>query len=103
MHVAVSRKREEIVAVCRRYGAVRLEVFGSAARGEDFDPECSDADFLVRFDPDSALSLVQQYFGLARALRELLDRDVDLVIDREIRNRYLRQSIDASRELVYAA
>ena len=74
MHAAVSRKREEIAALCRHYGAVQLEVFGSAARGKDFDPERSDADFLVRFDPDSALGLVQQYFGLARALRELLDR-----------------------------
>ena len=103
MHAAVSQKREEIAALCQRYGAVRLEVFGSAARDGDFDPARSDADFLVSFDPDSDLGLVRQYFDLARALRRLLGRDVDLVIDRGIRNRYLRESINASRELVYAA
>ncbi len=55
MHNAIADKREELAALCRRYDVVRLEVFGSAARGTDFDPATSDADFLVEFDPDSGL------------------------------------------------
>ena len=44
MHVAIADKKEELAAICRRYGVTRLEVFGSAARGTDFDPQTSDAD-----------------------------------------------------------
>ena len=69
MHAAISTKREEIAALCRR-GLARLEVFGSAARGEDFDSERSDADFMLRFSPDGSLSLCPAIFwscqGIAR-------------------------------------
>lgn len=56
MHVAIADKMEALAAVCRRYDMARLEVFGSAARGTDFDPQTSEADFLVEFDPDSGLA-----------------------------------------------
>ena len=52
MHAEIEGKRDEIAGICRRYRVSRLEVFGSAARGTDFDPETSDADFIVRFSSD---------------------------------------------------
>jgi uncharacterized protein len=33
----IDEKRDAIAEICRRYGVARLEVFGSAARGADFD------------------------------------------------------------------
>ena len=36
MHVAIADKKEELAAVCRRYGVTRLDVFGSAAHGHGF-------------------------------------------------------------------
>ena len=103
MHAAIADKREELAELCWRYGVSRLEVFGSAARGVDFDPEASDADFLVEFDPNSDLSPLEQFFGLVDALREALGRSVDVVENHEFRNPYLRASINESREVVYAA
>jgi uncharacterized protein len=41
--------QEELRALCRRFRVRRLDLFGSAARG-DFDPIHSDIDFLVEFD-----------------------------------------------------
>lgn len=79
MHVAIADKMEALAAVCRRYGMARLEVFGSAARGTDFDPQTSDADFLVEFDPDSGLTPFDQFFDLAEALSTTSGRPVDLV------------------------
>ena len=102
MHAAIADKKRELADLCRRYDVVRLEVFGSAARGTDFDPETSDADFLVEFDPNSLMPPFEQFFGLVDALREVLGRPVDLVENHEFRNPYLRASIDQSRELVYA-
>ncbi len=53
MHADIAEKRQDLIALCRRYGVKRLEVFGSAARGADFDPTRSDADFLVTFSPET--------------------------------------------------
>ncbi len=103
MHTAIADKREELAELCRQYDVARLDVFGSAARGTDFDPEKSDADFLVEFDPDSNLPPFEQFFGLVDALREALGRPVDLVENHEFRNPYLRASINESREVIYAS
>lgn len=103
MHAAIADKREELAELCRRYGVARLEVFGSAARGTDFDPQTSDADFLVEFEPDSGLAPFDQFFDLAEALRCTLERQVDLVESSTVHNPYLRAAIDRSRELVYAS
>jgi uncharacterized protein len=46
MHRLIQDKRSEIAELCRRYHVQQLEMFGSAARGDDFDPAKSDADFL---------------------------------------------------------
>lgn len=102
MHAYITEKREELAELCRRYDVVRLEIFGSAARATDFDPDTSDADFLVEFDPDSNLPPFRQYFGLVEELSKTLGCPVDLVEDHETRNPYLRTSINQSRELVYA-
>jgi predicted nucleotidyltransferase len=53
MHAAVAEKQESLAALCRRFGVARLEVFGSAARGVDFDVSESDVDFLVEFRPQA--------------------------------------------------
>jgi hypothetical protein len=78
--------RKELRALCPRSHGQRLELFGSATRG-DFDPEHSDIDFLIEFargHPD-ALSL-ETYFGLKESLEAPLCRTVDLVEPSAIRN-----------------
>jgi len=104
MHQIIDQRRTEIATMCRRYGVRRLEVFGSAARGEDFDPLASDADFLVAFDPAASdLSPLEQYFGLAEALADLLGRPVDLVEAGALRNPFVLASVNQTREVVYAS
>jgi predicted nucleotidyltransferase len=61
MHSDIEKHREALTALCHRYGVVRPEVFGSAARGADFDPASSDADFLVEFDKASDLSALDRF------------------------------------------
>ena len=102
MHRDLEAKRSEIARLCRHYGVRRLEVFGSAARGEDFDPATSDVDFIVEFGPESGRSPLEEFFGLRASLAEVLGRPVDLVEPRAVRNPYIRSSIDARREVVYA-
>ena len=79
MHPLIEQHRDEIAGLCRRFGVRRLEVFGSAAWGEDFDPATSDADFLVSFDEATERPSGKHIDDLAEALRGLLGRPVDLV------------------------
>jgi Predicted nucleotidyltransferases len=94
--------RPRIALLCRQFHVRRLDVFGSAARG-DFDPEHSDIDFLVEFEPGNPLAGLEGYFGLREALEALLSRKVDLVAASRVENPYLRRSIEESRRTVYAA
>ena len=81
---------------------VRLELFGSAA-GPEFRPAASDVDLVVEFGELESGRYADAYFGLLAGLEALFGRDVDLVVDRAIRNPYFRQKIDQSRTLLYAA
>lgn len=103
MHELVEKKRQDIGRLCGRFDVRRLEVFGSAARGADFQPGRSDVDFLVEYDPTSCLSPLEGFFGLQAELSRLLGQPVDLVEVGAIRNPYVLTSIDQNRELVYAA
>lgn len=102
MHPAIAQHRAGISAICRRFGITRLEVFGSAARADDFDPASSDADFLVEFAPDAKPGL-KDFFGAKTALEQLLGRGVDLVEPGAVRNPYVLASINRNREAIYAA
>lgn len=102
MHPAISQHRSGIAAICQRHGIRRLEVFGSAARVDDFNPDISDADFLVEFahgvHPD-----LNSFFGAKSELEPLLGRSVDLVEPSAVRNPYVLAYINRDREPIYAA
>ena len=102
MHFVVDSKREEVAALCRRLGVRRLEVFGSAARGEDFDEATSDVDFLVVLPDAQITSPLESYFGLKDQLETLLGRQVDLVSEGSVRNPYVLAAINRDRQLVFA-
>ena len=102
MHPDIDQKRGEISGICRRRGIRKLEEFGSAARGADFDVAHSDADFLVQFEPAAKRGL-DTYFALNAELEALLGRAVDLVEPASVRNPYILAGINSARELVYAA
>ena len=75
-------KREEIIGVAARHGALNVRVFGSVARGEA-RPD-SDVDFLV--DLESGRSLFD-LGGLLTDLQNLLGRKVDVVTENSLRPR----------------
>ena len=103
MHSDLASKSEAVAALCREYGVSRLELFGSAARGHDFNPQTSDIDFLVEFWPGHSMSALKQFFGLAQDLEMLLGRHVDLVEAASVKNPFVQAAIDRSRVVVYGA
>lgn len=103
MHKLIENHLPAIAELCRRYHVQRLEIFGSVARGTDFDPERSDADFLVEFATDADVRPLHAFFDLKASLVQLLGRSVDLVEISAIRNPYILAAIERSREVAYGA
>ena len=83
-------KKNDILSLASRYGARRIRVFGSVARGEEHPN--SDIDFLVDFP--SGYNLFTQRLPLTQSLAELLDRKVELIPEHEL-NRHIRQRVMA--------
>ena len=74
----------------------RLEVFGSAARGVDFDPERSDVDFLYELSVQPGADYADAYFGLLEGLE--IRRHIDLIEPTVVENPFMKAGIDRSRE-----
>jgi predicted nucleotidyltransferase len=102
MTAMLMARREELVALCLKYRVRRLDVFGSAAR-DDFDERSSDIDLLVELEEMPFPERGDAYLGLLIEAEALLGRRVDLVEISAVRNPYLREGIEASRQLLYAA
>ena len=98
----IEQRRVELAELCRRYHVQTLELFGSAADGT-FDPAASDLDFLVDFRPMEPGPHSRAYFGLWFALRELYQRNIDLVETPAATNPYFLTVVNKQRELLYAA
>jgi predicted nucleotidyltransferase len=85
-------KREEVLRIAAKYGARKVRVFGSVARGEA-DGQ-SDVDFLVEMEPGRSLL---DLGGLQMELEALLGCSVDVVTERalkaRVREHVLREAV----------
>ena len=92
---------DKIIALCKKYKVAKLWVFGSILTPRFNDN--SDVDFSVSFDkskidlPDYA----DNYFDFVDELKELFNREIDLVFDDSVKNKYFREELDATKVLIY--
>jgi len=82
-------RREEILEIARRYGARRVRVIGSVARGEAGAD--SDVDFVVEYEPGVSL---MDHGELIMDLQEALGCRVDVVSAGGMRER-MRSHVEA--------
>ena len=71
-------------------------LFGSFARGEE-TPD-SDVDILVMLDYSQPVGF--KFFGMYEDLKELLNRNVDLVTEPSLSS-FARESVERDRQLIY--
>ncbi len=92
---------QQIGELCRRHRVRRLYIFGSAAR-DDFDPQRSDIDFAVEFEPEMPRrGFSDPFFSLLLDLEELLRRKVDLVEIGALRDPLFREELERTRVTIY--
>lgn len=98
----VLHKLEEIIKVCKAHKVESVSLFGSAAI--DAMHQDSDIDFLVKFsDHIDVLEYADNYFSLLDKLEKILNRKVDLVSYKSLKNPVLKKQIDQSKVDLYAA
>ena len=90
----------EIAAFCLRWNVTEFSLFGSVLR-DDFGPE-SDVDVLVTFSPDADWGLLDRVC-MVDELKAIFGREVDLAVEKNLRNPHRRKSILQSKEVLYAA
>lgn len=87
--------------LCQKNKVKTLYVFGSILTDRFTDK--SDIDLIVDIDSIDPLDYADNYFNLKFALEELLNRQIDLLENKAIKNPYLRDNIDNSKILLYAS
>src|SRR5687767_3290022 len=102
MVALIEQHRQAIAELCRKHDVKRLELFGSAARG-DFDPARSDVDLFVEFCSDGWEKAADRWFGLQEDLEALLGHPVQLVSVKTATNPYFLQVANRHRVELYAA
>ena len=87
--------------LCENHKVRNLYVFGSVIT-ERF-AENSDIDFVVDFDTNDPLDYADKYFSFKFSLEDLLDRPIDLLEQRGLKNKFIIQSINNTKKLIYEA
>ena len=95
----VEKNLDTIRVLCSKHKVAKLFVFGSILT--DKFKKNSDIDFVVDFTGVDLYDYADNYFDLKYSLENLLKREIDLLEDKAIKNPFLRQSIDSSKQLIY--
>jgi len=103
MESFIEKNRQALEQLCQQYHVARLEVFGSAATKDEFEPGRSDIDFLVEFAESVGERRFDNYFEFWEELKSLFGRPVDLVEPGGLRNPYFIRRVNETRRLVYVA
>lgn len=90
----------KITELCKKYRVKSLAVFGSILT-ERFNDK-SDVDLLVNFDDDVNYHTYEEnFFGLYNGLKSLFGREVDLVDETAVKNKYFKEELDETKHLIY--
>jgi len=92
-------KGKELETLCKKNKVKSLFVFGSVTR-EDFN-ENSDIDLVVDFDENDPFKYTDLYFNLKNKLENLYKRQVDLIEERAIKNRFFKKELDNTKIKLY--
>ena len=94
-------KIKELKNLCETYDVKTLYIFGSAST-DKFNKN-SDIDVLISFKDISVEKYTDNYFELHNRLEELFKRKIDLITENSLSNPYFIESIEETKQLLYAA
>ncbi len=101
MQEFIKSKLNDLKKLCLDYDVKTMYVFGSACTDKFNDN--SDIDILISFKDISIEKYTDNYFELHYKLDELFKRKIDLLTENSLSNPYLIESIEQTKQLLYAA
>ena len=99
MNNIISLHIDQIKRLCELNKVRALFAFGSVTT-EKFRVD-SDIDLVVDIDENDPISYSDKYFNLKFQLEEILKRQIDLLEQKAIRNRYLKSEIERTKVQIY--
>ena len=91
--------KNQIQQLCENHKVKSLYSFGSV--NTDRFTSSSDVDLMVDFITSDPLEYSDNYFDLKFDLEKTLNRSIDLLENKAIRNPFLRETIEKSKVLIY--
>jgi predicted nucleotidyltransferase len=95
----IEQHKTTIEQLCIKHKVKSLYVFGSLLTGTL--TSTSDIDLLVEFDDMDPERYADNYYDLKFTLEELLQKRIDLLETKAIKNPYFKQAIDRRKQLIY--
>ena len=89
MQQLIQDKIQDLTDICKTYDVKTLHVFGSV---------CTD-----KFNDISIEKYTDNYFELHYRLEELFERKIDLLTENSLSNPYFIESVEETKQLLYAA
>ena len=98
MHID-NPKIDQIRELCKENRVKTLFAFGSVTR-DDFNAD-SDIDLVVDFEEKDPFIYSDLYLNLKSKLENILNRQVDLLEERAIKNRFFKQQLESTKVPLY--
>lgn len=95
----IESNMQKIIDLCKLHKVKTLAVFGSILTDKFNDN--SDIDLLVNFNSNDIEDYVTNYFGLKDALVNLFNRDVDLIEEKGIKNKFFLRNLNTTKQIIY--
>ena len=102
----INSKKATLELICKNHYVKSLYVFGSALT-DNFNTN-SDIDFLYKIDTDNfegwadgKFDYLDNLLSLEKNLTDVFNKKIDLVPDTFMPNKYFRNSIDSTKQLLY--
>lgn len=97
---AILNNKSDFIRLCEGHDVKTLHVFGSATNSS-FNEETSDIDLLVELHTQDPIARGENLMKLWDKMELFFKGKVDLLTNASIKNPVLRESINASKLLIY--
>ena len=95
----INQHIDQIEKLCELNKVRVLFAFGSVTT-DNFGPD-SDIDLVVDIDDNDPISYTNKYFNIKFKLEEILKRQIDLLEQKAIKNRFIKNEIDRTKVQIY--
>ena len=99
MNQLLVNKIDKVTSAMKLHHVKNAYAFGSICT--DRFNDSSDVDFLVSFEEMQPADYADNYFSLLYQLQEIFNREVDLITEKSLKNKYFINAINKSKISLY--